>query len=224
VSKKTSKRNPQASLEEVALEGWDILKKYRGQIIGAITAVTLFVAVFVYQDTESSSLNAKAWLALYEAEEHYKEKIQNKPIEERKEKPKFEQITKDFKGHPVEPFALLKQANVHYRDGGREDLEKAKKLLEEFLKSYKKFDLYEEVAQKKIDAIKKELDHKASWIAIKKEADKDEVKNPEATNFDSIKDPKKATEPKSVDHDHDGDGKPDHGPGEHKDEPKKDGQ
>jgi hypothetical protein len=201
VSKKTSPSDPTASLEEAAIEGWDVLKKYQTPIVAVIVTMILIVVGKGYQESENENLNTRAWTALYSAEQDYK-KIESQPKKDRKEGPKFEQVSKDFKGHAVEPFALLKQANALYKDGDKEDLTKAKGLLEEFLKRYKKLDIYKDMAETKIKNIDAELAHAPSWIPVKEEK-KEETKS-------------------EVEHDHDGDGKPDHGPDEH--EPKKDGQ
>lgn len=214
VNKKTTQA-PQASLEEKAIEGWDLLKKYQGPILGVIGVITLIVVFMAYRSSEDNNKNVKAWNALYKAEKHYDDNVSKK--DEEKEAPKFEEVLKDFKNHPVEPFAMIKQADVLYTKGGKEDLEKALKLLEDFQKKYnKKLDLYKDLVDRKVAAIKAELADGKSWLPKKEEKKKDDHDHDGDGKPDhDEKDHKDEKSSKDVDHDHDGDGKPDHGPGEH---------
>lgn len=214
MNKKTSQA-PQASLEEKAIEGWDLLKKYQGPILGVIGISTLLVVFMAYRSSEDSTKNVKAWSALYEAEKHYKDNANKK--DEEKEAAKFDAVLKDFKNHPVEPFALIKQADVHYQKGTKEDLEKALSLLEDFQKKYsKKLDLYKDLVDRKIAAIKAEIADTNSWLPKKEEKKKDDHDHDGDGKPDhDEKDHKDEKSSKEVEHDHDGDGKPDHGPGEH---------
>ncbi|MDF1662615.1 MAG: hypothetical protein P1V97_12640 [Planctomycetota bacterium] len=214
MNKKTSQA-PQASLEEKAIEGWDLLKKFQGPILGVLGVSTLLVVFMAYRSSEDKSKNVKAWNALYQAEKAFDENASKK--DEEKEEPKFDKVLKDFKNHPVEPFALIKQADVLYQKGSKDDLEKALGLLEDFQKKYsKKLDLYKDLVDRKIAAIKAEIADDKSWLPKKEEKKKDDHDHDGDGKPDhDEKDHKDEKSSKEVEHDHDGDGKPDHGPGEH---------
>jgi len=167
---------PQANIEETALEGWEILKKYQQPLIITLMLSFAVVMFLARDDAAKSAAVSSSWQAFYEAEKKLANEDSSKEVD-------LDALAKSHQGDSVEPFVLIRRAEQLYQEGSRDSLAKAQGILERFVASFPKLGILHAPARAKIAAIKAELAHAPSWAPIKEEK-KDTEKGSEETSKD----------------------------------------
>lgn len=127
MAKKTSQRNSQETMEEAALEGWEILKKYRAAIIGVALVSVAIVLGIALRSSETQKVQKEAWTRLFEVQDRLSES----------KSPNFEELKTKYDSKTFEPYMFTKEASELIDKGGRRDLERAKAYLEDMIKRFK---------------------------------------------------------------------------------------